>query len=182
MHNRKSLRTARKEVSGQTWKAPFLSSRSSLRHVSLWVWIKIYQLITVTAAERFKYLYSAYHEKGTGSILSQFICYLCWTTQQWDSFSSASIIPTTFHTHPLINYGRYIVSVTDSIVALTLKKCHAYVYNCILNMFGKVQLPHNISVPMSHGLIVGSTIQICMVAVFVLIMRLPIAQSVSKST
>jgi len=43
MHNRKSFRTTRKEASGQPWIAPFLSSRNSLGHVSVWVWYKIYQ-------------------------------------------------------------------------------------------------------------------------------------------
>jgi hypothetical protein len=182
MHNRKSFRKTRKDASGQPWIAPFLSSRNSLRDVSLWVWCNIYQLITVTAAECFKHLYSAYHEKGTGSIPSQIICCLCSTTQQRDSFSSASIILTMFHTRPFINHGRYVVSATDSVVRVTFKKeCHAYVYYCILKMFGKAQLPHNLSFPILHGLIVGSITQICMVVIFVLLMRLPIDQSVSKS-
>ena len=134
MHaNRKSFRATQKEESGQPWIAPFLSSRSSLRHVHIWVWYKIYQIITVTAVEMCKHSYLAYHNNGTGSIPSQSIWYLCWTAQQWDSFSPVSIIPTMFHTHPFSNHGRYIVSSNDCIVTVTLKKeCHTYMYSCIL--------------------------------------------------
>jgi len=152
MHNRKSFRTTWKEAAGQPWIATFLSSLSSLRHVSIWVWYKIYQIITVTAEEMFKHSYSAYQEKGTGSIPSQSVRYLCWITQQWDSFSPVSISPTMLRTHPFINHGRYIFWATDSIVTVTLKKkdCHTYVYSCVLKMFGKGQLPHYLSVPIFY--------------------------------
>jgi hypothetical protein len=103
------------------------------------------------AMEMFKHSYLAYHEKSTESIPSQSIRYLCWTTQQCDSFSPVSIIPTMFHTNPFTNHWRYIAWETDSIVTVTLKKeCHTYVHSSILKMVGKAQLPHNLSVPIFY--------------------------------
>jgi hypothetical protein len=122
MHNRKSFRATQKEASGQPWIPNFLSSRSSLRHVSNGVWYRIDQIITVTAVERFKHSYSAYHDKGTRLIQIQSIWYLCWTMQQWTSFSPVSIIPTVYNAHPFSTHGRYIFSATESIVTVTLKR------------------------------------------------------------